>query len=390
MIRRLLAVMIVFAIITLGACGDLIDSDPEESVSGSITSDTTWSSDTKYLVTGDVDVTGHLTIEPGTTVLFEQGTTLEISDSGALIAEGTADDQIIFTGTEEVAGWWKGIWFRNTQNPLNSIDYATIEYGGNEFPAVLVGEYRATGSSVDAAAAITNTTVRNNDASGVYVERGSELTDFGNNVMTENDPYPVTLRDNPSAAAAIDTDSDLTGNENDAVRILDDGANITSDIAFVDPGVPYRVQDARIEVRGHLTVAEGVTMEFDSDSSLRMNRGGGLHVTGTKDDPVLFTATSPTPGFWEGINFMDSDRPDNKIEYAVIEYGGSEPSHTGWNRSGHGGNITIGRSIDSADLTVENSHINHSSSYGIYVYDGNLSLSSVEVSGYEDGDVFDE
>ncbi len=73
-------------------------------VSGSITSDTTWTADNEYLLAGYVFVTdgATLTINPGTVVKGEVSTgagaaALVISQGAKIMAEGTADNPIIFT-----------------------------------------------------------------------------------------------------------------------------------------------------------------------------------------------------------------------------------------------------------------------------------------------------
>lgn len=73
-------------------------------VSGSITSDTTWTADNEYLLAGYVFVTGGatLTIEPGTVIKGEVSTgagaaALVITRGSKIMAEGTADNPIIFT-----------------------------------------------------------------------------------------------------------------------------------------------------------------------------------------------------------------------------------------------------------------------------------------------------
>ncbi len=78
-----------------------------------------------------------LTIEPGVTMAFENevgsGLTIGSTDArqGILVADGTADDPILFTsGGEAVAGAWQGIFFRYTPTSGNSITNARIEYAG--------------------------------------------------------------------------------------------------------------------------------------------------------------------------------------------------------------------------------------------------------------------
>ncbi|MGW8186216.1 MAG: hypothetical protein ACWGNK_03085, partial [Desulfobacterales bacterium] len=96
------------------------NSFAETYVSGNITSDTTWdAAGSPYIVTGDITVrhsaathyniqtAAVLTIEPGVVVRFEPGTGLYIGLNntgsstydyyGALSAQGTADEPVVFT-----------------------------------------------------------------------------------------------------------------------------------------------------------------------------------------------------------------------------------------------------------------------------------------------------
>ncbi len=82
----------------------------EEVVSGTIESDTTWTSDKTYKVTGNVgvppDVT--LTIQPGTVVQFAGNYSLNVG--GTLVAQGTAEQPISF-GPYTAGGTWNRIYF---------------------------------------------------------------------------------------------------------------------------------------------------------------------------------------------------------------------------------------------------------------------------------------
>lgn len=59
-----------------------------------------------------------LHIEPGTVIEFSSNRVLDIrryfeNHSGAIIANGTANQPIIFTGTEKTDKYWKGIDIHN-------------------------------------------------------------------------------------------------------------------------------------------------------------------------------------------------------------------------------------------------------------------------------------
>ena len=87
------------------------------SISGTIGSDTTWMNTDTIIVTGNITVApaGHLTIQPGAVILFNSLT--QIFVDGQLTAQGEAADSILFTaradtaGGVPVAGSWKGVTF---------------------------------------------------------------------------------------------------------------------------------------------------------------------------------------------------------------------------------------------------------------------------------------
>jgi len=95
-LRTLIAVAIATAAASLHAA--------TVNVSGSITTDTTWTADNEYKLSGYVFVTdgATLTIEPGTVIKGEVSTgagaaALVITTGSMIMAEGTADKPIIFT-----------------------------------------------------------------------------------------------------------------------------------------------------------------------------------------------------------------------------------------------------------------------------------------------------
>ena len=51
-----------------------------------------------YTVSEDIHVTSKLTIEPGVVLHFKAGTALIIEEEGTLIAKGSANQKIVFTG----------------------------------------------------------------------------------------------------------------------------------------------------------------------------------------------------------------------------------------------------------------------------------------------------
>lgn len=96
-------------------------------VSGTIVQSTTWSG--KIIVISNVTVNNGvtLTINPGTHVIFKNGTSLRVF--GTLSAEGTSDEPIVFTSANSFPnrGDWDGIYLYDDSCILK---YCDIEYAG--------------------------------------------------------------------------------------------------------------------------------------------------------------------------------------------------------------------------------------------------------------------
>lgn len=110
-----------------GTCG----GQPATIVRGAITTDTTWTSDKRYLLSGRVDVNNKatLTIKPGTMICGDADQTmmnvsyLNVDQDAKLIADGTKDAPIVFTSSKAVGSRrpqdWGGVVLRG-RAPINN------------------------------------------------------------------------------------------------------------------------------------------------------------------------------------------------------------------------------------------------------------------------------
>jgi hypothetical protein len=126
-----------------------------------------------------------LTIQPGVTVEFENGSGIKIGDedSSTLIAVGTSSNPITFTGVTKAAGAWSNISFDFTKSPLNEISHAIIEYAGS------AGSYGAIYMWAKPVVKVTNVEFKNLGACALYAApSGSNPNDnlVENNNTTTN------------------------------------------------------------------------------------------------------------------------------------------------------------------------------------------------------------
>ncbi|NNC17091.1 hypothetical protein HJC22_15330 [Corallococcus exiguus] len=78
-----------------------------------------------------VEYAGALTLEPGVRLQFEAESGLRIKETGSLVARGTAEAPIVFTGRTETPGFWKGISILSL-NPDNVLAHARVSHGGSD------------------------------------------------------------------------------------------------------------------------------------------------------------------------------------------------------------------------------------------------------------------
>ncbi len=97
--------------------------------------------------------------------------------------------------------------------------------------------------------------------------------------------------------------------------------NLLHDTTWIALYSPYTV-DHMLTVPNDitLTIEPGVTVLFEVDAKIAVN--GRLVAEGTPDAMIHFTQAPGATGHWDGLSF-DHSMADNRISYALIEYGRS-------------------------------------------------------------------
>lgn len=283
-----------------------------------------------------------LTIEPGVVIAFTENGSLHVEgfyESAAIIAKGTAESPIVFKGTREEKGHWKGIRISNDNN-INELDYTIIRDAGKEpwtagasIGGISLGE---NGYGIGRVK-LTNSQLINNQGYGLNCHISSGNVNYSmdytfiNNVITDND-FPVKA--SMYNLQFLHLSNDFNGNQTDEIHIVSGGngtLTTTRDATWYNHGLPYIFSPGVVGLSSKITIEPGTVLKFPRSGSLVVDRtnysgvgtGGGLIAKGTANEPIVFTAVEPYEKYWLGIT-INSPFPGNEIGHAIIEYTGLE------------------------------------------------------------------
>jgi hypothetical protein len=350
-----------------------------------ITVNTTWEDRVPgdaidYVVDCEIVVIGNalLTIEPGVVIAFEGNLSgIFTNESGGLKAVGTDADPIVFKGTSENKGVWKGIFF-GSDHPENRLEQVTVMHAGRSASGQS-GEKGAVQLSrrENSEAAIVSCTITNNEGYGLFVTDESELTAFSNNTLSDNEDAPVGLYFNQ--LGALDANSDYDENGEDYIEVRENEID-DDEVTLAALNVPYRfIESRRYNITNELEILPGGVLQFVSGSGLRLGvqatdcgvKTGSLNATGTSSDPIVFEGITSGTGAWLGIGF-NSSSPNNRLIHCVISGGGSSKLY---NAADFGANVTL---QCESRVTIQNTTITESGGHGIYLLDEDAILSEFE------------
>ena len=269
-----------------------------------------------YIINCVYVVEGDFIINPGVTIQFGTDAGIRVYEAGSIQLLGTAQDQVVFTGEEQIPGSWKGV-FIDSNDIKNKIEFAKIEYaGGGYFNSN--GDLGGVIVYSDTHLNMNNTTIINSEAYGFNASYGGcELT-LENNTITSciapmymEGAYPTTI-----------SGGSYTGNTLDAIIVVAD--QITGNHNWTKLNVPYHLPDGlKVIPGGKLTIMPGVVMKFGQDSRLDINEGASgpkpsLIAVGTAAEPIVFTSIDNTLSAWRGI-YLDSPSTLNEIGFSRIQ-----------------------------------------------------------------------
>ncbi len=312
----------------------------------SITANETWSKDKTHVIDGYISITnGTVTIEPGATVVFKSGASINVSTGGGLIADGTSA-KITFTGETKQSGFWDYIEFSDDAVNANCImKNCLIEYGGG---------YSTSGAMlyIENNATVSNCTIRQSLSNGVEID-DSAFPTFTGNTVTANAKSPVTASFKNAGTIGKGT---YTGNGYFYIDLS--SGTIAQNATLLKQDIAYMLNGYNAVKNATLTIEAGTTIQMNSGADLTVSTGGGLIANGVAStNPITFTGAQEQNGYWDYIEFEDDAVNANcQMSNCVIQYGG--------------GYSTTGAMvyIDNSP-TFNNNTVQNSASYGVKIAD---------------------
>jgi hypothetical protein len=297
---------------------------------------------------------------------FQNGASINVSTSGSLNAVGTADKPIIFRGSTDAKGVWKGIFFQSN-NVNNELTYCTVKNGGSaSFDGKSIqANIRI---AVTGKLKLTHSTISQSAGNGVYAEGLDDfelelLTSVVSDTFTSNNGYPLSLT---AASVKNITTGILIGlNQYDKIEVR--GGRMYGDHTWNKMPVPYYISGLTsagyYTSTGNLTVQPGTSILCAADQGIQVGEysNGYIKMVGTASEHILISGDTQAPGAWKGICFQ-SQNVSNQLSYVDVSYGGSS-SFTG--ASTQLGNIVAG-GYSAGSVTLTNVTSSNSAGYGVY------------------------
>ncbi|MBS3807520.1 MAG: right-handed parallel beta-helix repeat-containing protein [Bacteroidales bacterium] len=342
--------------------------DTPKEISENINENTTWTDrlddpeTPDYHVTSSIEVNADLTIDPGVMVHFDEDVFMAVKD-GALIAEGTSDNRITLTSSNEAGEInWGGV-FITSSDSRNIIAYTDIKYAAGAEKWYGVDKKSGIGLSNEGKLKLKYSTISNSDGYGLYVRYG-ELVEFENNEFNDNEAQAIGV--DMTQAAMIDGNTTFSNNTY-AVEIFESESSEGDELTYTNlSGNASYYVTGDLEVNAELTIDPGARFEFKQDKKITVTSDGMLTANAEDNETVVFTSAKADAGiYWKGIEIKSADAR-NELNNVEISYAGNSNWWFGEDK------MTALALKTDGEIKLKNSEISNSNGYGMYARYGEV------------------
>lgn len=344
----------------------------EETVWSDFHNGSVTSSDVKYLVKGKVEVVSGLRILGGIELYMDRDSEINITQKGYIIALGSPQDRIKLVGKESMdGGYWKGVSIMSN-DMKNELDNVEIHDAGSEIMEGLQNKTAVgLGGANEAKLKLFSSKIVGSGGNGIYVENGAELVRIDEIRFHENKGSAIAMAANQVKKLNDATGMEFIGNGHNGVEIYgsqllspDSSETIWPALHF---GASYLVS-GNLGIQTGLKILPGAVFKFAEDKMFGVLPYGYLIAQGTPNNKIVFTGSTASKGFWNGIR-IQSDSAKNIMEYTEVLYAGKTEM------PGVSKITSIGLDGDyMGNLTIKNSKIAHGHGYGIAFENRNTSI----------------
>jgi hypothetical protein len=342
-------------------------------------SDHTWpaAQNGSYLFSSSLSVYDNVTIEAGAVLLFDNDVLIRFrGTNGKYQALGSLEKPIVFKGSAEQAGSWRGITIESS-NIENHFEHVQFFHAGHS--DLLSGyDKAAVGFSSDARGTFSNAFFNDIDGYGMYIRYDDTQISFEDLGFGQNISQGA-LHIHAAQIADLDTQSNFAGN-----YVIVNGGQITEDRDVIWPSLlsgNYLFTNTTT-IYGKVNIQPGAILEFENDIIMRVRNDGVLAANGTASENIIFTRKNGSTDYWKGIS-IESSSVENSMDYVEISYGGNSDLISGTGKTNLG--LT-----SSARLNLSNSTISNSLGYGLWLRSGaELTQSNNTFNNNAEGDIYE-